>query len=202
MNPPGPLIGRHGVLVADRFLGDVHLRPAVLQLGQNSIPARSSTEVDRRDCRRGLVSIVRGRVGDVRACWRPKPPALPYPEQSGPSNRKAHKSVKITIDSSEPLEDALRVLGAMYRVDLVVTAAPAAETDGDTFVAASSAGVTSAATRKKRRSSGRTRGSGRKAGGPVSNAELRTWAKQHGYAVADRGRVPRAVLDAYRASQS
>ncbi len=130
-----------------------------------------------------------------------KPPALPYPEQSGPSNRKAHKSVKITIDSSEPLEDALRVLGAMYRVDLVVTAAPAAETDGDSFVAAN-AGVASAAPRKKRRSTGRTRGSGRKAGGPVSNAELRSWAKQHGYAVADRGRVPRAVVDAYRAAQS
>lgn len=110
--------------------------------------------------------------------------------------------MKITIDSSEPLEDALRVLGAMYRVDLVVTAAQAAEADGDAFVAASSAGVTSAAPRKKRRSSGRTRGSGRKAAGPVSNAELRSWAKQHGYAVADRGRVPRAVVDAYRAAQS
>jgi hypothetical protein len=107
--------------------------------------------------------------------------------------------VKVTIDSSEPLEDTLRVLGSMYRVNLVVAAAPAEDTGGDTSVAASSAGATLAAPRKKRRPSGRTRGSGRRTGGPVSNSELRSWAKEHGYAVADRGRVPRAVVDAYRA---
>ncbi len=135
--------------------------------------------------------------------WRPVTSGVALSRgKPAPPIEREHKSVKVTIDSSEPLEDTLRVVGAMYRVNLVVAAAPAAETGGDTFVAASRTSATSAAPRKKRRPSKRTRGSGQRTGAPVSNAELRSWAKQHGYAVADRGRLPRAVVDAYRAAQS
>jgi hypothetical protein len=40
----------------------------------------------------------------------------------------------------------------------------------------------------------------RSAGSP-SNAEVRSWARQNGLTVSDRGRVPASVLTAYRNAQ-
>lgn len=38
-----------------------------------------------------------------------------------------------------------------------------------------------------------------KAGRPPSDAaEVRRWAREHGYSLPDRGRIPHAVLDAYQ----
>jgi Lsr2 len=38
-------------------------------------------------------------------------------------------------------------------------------------------------------------------GGARDTAAVREWARAHGYAVSDRGRIPRRVLDAFTASQ-
>jgi hypothetical protein len=39
------------------------------------------------------------------------------------------------------------------------------------------------------------------ASGQVSTAAVRSWARDNGYAVADRGRVPAEVVTAYRNAQ-
>jgi hypothetical protein len=36
----------------------------------------------------------------------------------------------------------------------------------------------------------------------VSNAEVRSWAREHGYMVAERGRLPAEVVQAYRAART
>jgi hypothetical protein len=46
-------------------------------------------------------------------------------------------------------------------------------------------------------------GAGRASAGKASAGEtraIRNWARQHGHQVSDRGQIPRAVLDAYRAA--
>ena len=106
--------------------------------------------------------------------------------------------MKISIDSNEPLEDVLRVVGAVYHVTLSV--APA------------EIGQDKAATSERSRGRSPRPGHGRRASrngsnGPsrsgkdrakVSNAELRSWARENGQAVNVRGRVPAAVIAAYR----
>jgi hypothetical protein len=116
--------------------------------------------------------------------------------------------VKVTIDSSEPLDDALRVLGALYDVTLVVST-PVADTSGEAqeeIVARPVRGGarpsrrgTAAKDRAPRTPKGRG-GRTRKNVAPVGTAELRSWARDNGYAVSDRGRVATSVLQAYDAA--
>jgi hypothetical protein len=93
--------------------------------------------------------------------------------------------VKLTLDSSEPLEDAMRVLGALYGVKLVI------DTDGQ------------AADRRNDNRSSRIRRTRRRSipaqrAVRSNNAEIRTWARHHGLSVNDRGRIPATVKAAYR----
>ena len=41
---------------------------------------------------------------------------------------------------------------------------------------------------------------GRAAGGRQRSGDIRAWARQHGLAVNERGRIPASVLEQYRAS--
>jgi Lsr2 len=60
------------------------------------------------------------------------------------------------------------------------------------------AGRPGAATKaNSRRTPAKTRRQGR---GAVDNAVVRTWARDHGYTVSDRGRIPRHVLEAFASS--
>jgi hypothetical protein len=113
--------------------------------------------------------------------------------------------MKVTIDSAEPLADALRVVGAVYDVTL-------AQVD-DTPVLGAAAGNT----RTSRRSATSTNGSSRRtatskstqrAGTPksqrssrkattVSTSDIRKWAQAHGHAVSGRGTLPAKVKTAY-----
>jgi len=122
--------------------------------------------------------------------------------------------LKLTIDSAESLEDTLRVVGALYNVTLEVS-------PNGTAGQGSSRGTrreTSASARPTRgaRGSGPGRsakgGAGKKAtgrrartrsgvDGQVSIATVRSWARENGYTVADRGRVPSEVVTAYRDAQ-
>jgi hypothetical protein len=119
--------------------------------------------------------------------------------------------VKISVDSSEPLEDALRVLGALYGVTLVVS-------PGEHGVAEPTRKPVAKPARK--RSTSRKRlaavenhpvGAAAEAGegpsgsevaaasaGAASSAQVRAWARENGLRVSDRGRVSASVVDAYR----
>jgi len=105
--------------------------------------------------------------------------------------------VKISIDSTEPLQDVLRVIGAAYEVTLAV-----AQEGGRSvppLVEASSRAGSSRRVRGRGTSGRPSAGRTKSTGGPakVSSAELRSWARQNGYAVRDRGRVPAAVVAAH-----
>jgi hypothetical protein len=111
--------------------------------------------------------------------------------------------VKVTIDSSEPLEDALRVLGALYQVTVVVdssgdTGASPAPGAGGSVTATSRTARPGATAAARPKGAARRRKRGRARSEPVSNADLRAWAREQGYAVADRGRLPGEILRAYQ----
>ena len=118
-------------------------------------------------------------------------------------------ALKLTIDSSETLEDTLRVVGALYNVTLEVPAngAKARRSAKNTGTSGSSRPARAAGARAQRRPvdrqpSNRGRGrqarAGTRAHGPVNAAAVRSWAREHGYTVADRGRMPAEVLTAYQ----
>ena len=115
--------------------------------------------------------------------------------------------MKVTIDSSEPLDDAIRVLGALYDVTLVVSPSVAG-TSGEARDKVPARPVRAGA-RPSHRGSVQERalrtpkgrgGRARKGAPPVETAELRTWARDNGYAVSDRGRVATSVVQAYDAA--
>jgi hypothetical protein len=132
--------------------------------------------------------------------------------------------LKLTLDSSEPLEDAMRVLGALYGVTLVVSpddqdgtrsarktatkpgkksASKPAGSKGTVNRAPSAArqarpvvpSTKTAAARSKQKTA-------RRSVNASSNAEVRSWARQNGFTVSDRGRLPASVVTAYRNTQS
>jgi len=47
----------------------------------------------------------------------------------------------------------------------------------------------------------RRRGGGRHSNGSNDVSAIRAWAKEHGYELGDRGRIPAEVLNAYEASK-
>jgi Lsr2 len=129
--------------------------------------------------------------------------------------------VKLTLDSTEPLDDAMRVVGALYGVTLAVSAEEAEEPPSIEEKSTSPA-------RRRRSARGRTpSGKARTATTAVrtgasaesiqeaektppvppvsdvapSNAEVRSWARQSGLTISDRGRIPAAVVTAYQDSQ-
>ena len=109
--------------------------------------------------------------------------------------------MRISIESTEPLEDVIRVVGAAYNVTLTVattneatTSAPAATTKGR--------GRSRTATDKAPRARSNGRGRPAQRDTKVSNDDLRSWARENGHTVSDRGRIPMAVVAAYRDAQA
>lgn len=129
--------------------------------------------------------------------------------------------MRLTIDSTEALEDTLRVVGALYNVTLEVSPngtkadGPGQETGNGAPASAGSTRGTrgsgrprsgnraprkraaSKPARSKQARSGRAR-AGSSADARVSTPAVRSWARENGYTVADRGRVPAEVITAYR----
>ena len=104
--------------------------------------------------------------------------------------------MKLTVDSNEPLEDAMRVLGALYGVTLVVS-----REVPDARRPAQKSGVTSkkrSPARKPRAGASAVDADAGESAGSPSNAEVRAWARRTGLSVSDRGRVPASVLKEYR----
>ena len=121
-------------------------------------------------------------------------------------------ALKLTIDSTETLEDTLRVVGALYNVTLEARAngATGNRSAKNTGTSSSSRPARATGARARRRPgnsapSNRARGrkarAGARATAPVNAAAVRSWARENGYNVADRGRVPAEVLTAYQDSQ-
>jgi Lsr2 len=114
--------------------------------------------------------------------------------------------LKVTIDSSEPLTDTLRVVGALYNVTLEVAGdAESVTSPSDTAGKASSPAVakprTGRARAPRKSTTGRRARSGASKAGSASTSTVRAWARENGYAIADRGRVPAEVVAAYRKSR-
>ena len=112
--------------------------------------------------------------------------------------------MKVTIDSSEPLDDALRVLGAVYNVQLAVTGPVLATTDTAlpraTKAAAATKQPVAGASRTTR---GRhTKNTATPSSKAPSSKELRAWAQANGHRVSGRGRVPSTLMDAYRSAHN
>lgn len=115
--------------------------------------------------------------------------------------------MKVTIDSSEPLAETLRVIGAMYNINLAVIE------QRDEGEAPDKARVRESVASKRRssgqsaqgsmRSSAKTasRRSGRKAQS-VSVADMRSWAQSNGHTVNARGTLPASVKAAYAEAHS
>jgi Lsr2 len=138
----------------------------------------------------------------------------------GISTRRKATALKLTLDSSEPLEDAMRVVGALYGVTLNVSAAEAGEAPSEARITSAQRTSEPAGTKAAIDGSpsaikgARTRAPGRKTrarkatasataqSSSPNNAEVRSWARQSGLTINDRGRIPASVLTAYRDSQS
>ena len=88
--------------------------------------------------------------------------------------------------------------GTEYAIDLSSKNRKALEKALRPYVAAGTkvSGRRSGATR-----SARSKRSGNSGNSAVDLAAVRAWAKENGHQVSDRGRLPKAVLDAYAASQ-
>ncbi len=116
--------------------------------------------------------------------------------------------MKVTIDSSEPLADALRVIGAVYNVSL-------AQVDEGPSVGISGTARTSE--RQKATGNGSRRTTDRKSLKPAaaskttkakrqapaaSSSDIRRWALANGQTVSSRGTLPAAVQAAYTAAHT
>jgi hypothetical protein len=103
-------------------------------------------------------------------------------------------TVQLTIDTNQDLDDVIRVVGALYNVQLGVVGAvkPASVVPSPRGRGRSTSSHGSA-----RRRSGR-----RPSSGAASTAEVRAWAQTHGYEVNSRGRLPADVKTAFDAASS
>ena len=107
--------------------------------------------------------------------------------------------MQLTIDSNEPLERVLDVVGSLYGVRLAVST--------ETPEAPAAAGSPSRRRAAPRARPARSRGSAVPARShrsrptattsPPDTATIRQWAQANGVAVKDRGRIPASVVAAY-----
>jgi len=108
--------------------------------------------------------------------------------------------LKVTIDSTEPLADAIRVIGALYNVNLAQV--PADDTTTTTADAAQDQPLDAATAKPSRNSrakttSAPTRTSRRRRTTAANSSDVRAWAVANGHAVSNRGTLPAAIKTAY-----
>jgi hypothetical protein len=131
--------------------------------------------------------------------------------------RRKATALKLTLDSSEPLEHAMRVLGALYGVTMILStdeedaSKPTRENGTKPASSKSTARRKPSAARQGRPvapatdaatdAAESTQETAPRSAGSPSNAEVRSWARQNGLTVSDRGRVPASVVTAYRNAQ-
>jgi Lsr2 len=109
--------------------------------------------------------------------------------------------VQLSIDSTEPLDKVLAVVGALYGVELSVAAPVESAAPPNDRPNADTAQVeaTGKALRKRQPEARASRRAQAAKPDPVA---VRTWARTNGHEVSNRGRVPATVLAAYTAAGS
>ncbi len=130
--------------------------------------------------------------------------------------------MRLTVDSKDPLQDVLAVVGAMYGVPLQVAAADAGDAPAGTAAPEGAGEGTgddagegtaderaaarpSRARRAPRRAAAAearpSRASARARGGDaVDSRAVRAWARENGHDVSARGRLSASLVEAYRAA--
>ncbi|MFL6132229.1 MAG: histone-like nucleoid-structuring protein Lsr2 [Nocardioidaceae bacterium] len=145
---------------------------------------------------------------DISLLLRPKTPSFWCV-----STRRKATALKLTLDSSEPLEDAMRVVGALYGVTLAVSAnqaegPPSVEQDkgpaarSKKAVGKTPGGKRAASAPRARARALNTLPTGSPGPASSNNAEVRSWARQSGLTINDRGKIPASVMAAYRDSHA
>jgi len=111
--------------------------------------------------------------------------------------------MKVTIDSSEPLADALRVIGALYNVELAEGAGtddaspgPGPATSNRPARSATIKASRRAPAKRSKTSSASRSPRGRRSTG-ANSSEIRAWAIANGHAVSDRGTLPSKIKTGY-----
>ena len=108
--------------------------------------------------------------------------------------------MQLTIDSNEPLERVLDVVGSLYGVRLAVSLAPPRHRPRPVHAprrraaprarpARSRGSAVPARSHRSRPTASTT--------SPPDSATVRRWAQANGVAVKDRGRIPASVVAAY-----
>jgi len=106
--------------------------------------------------------------------------------------------VQLTIDSTEPLESVLAVLGSVYQVQLAAAARSVAPTASLPAPTAKPMKGTRAPGRTATSSTGGSRRGRSNSSAPVDASAVRAWAREHDIVVSVRGRIPASLLSAYR----
>ena len=108
--------------------------------------------------------------------------------------------MKVTIDSTEPLADAIRVIGALYDVNLGEVATDDTPTAGaaQEQPPRAATGTSSRRSRAKIAKASTPSGTGRRRRAHAAgSSDVRAWAVANGHAVSNRGTLPAAVKAAY-----
>jgi len=109
--------------------------------------------------------------------------------------------VQLTIDSTEPLEAVLAVLGSVYQVQLSAAPRSVAPTASAAAPTGKATKGTRAPGRTAKSSTGATVGSRRgrsSSAAAVDSSAVRAWAREHDMAVSVRGQLPAGLVGAYR----
>ncbi len=109
--------------------------------------------------------------------------------------------MQLTIDSTEPLESVLAVLGSVYQVQLSATGRSDAPTPSGPAPTAKAKTGTRSPGRAAKSTTAAAGGSGRgrsNSSPAADSSTVRAWARENDMAVSVRGQLPAAVLDAYR----
>lgn len=114
--------------------------------------------------------------------------------------------MKVTIDSTEPLQDALRVIGALYNVTLTqaepvtdratTTTRTTRTRRPDATADSGSATKPSPQAAAPGSAAGRSRRTAETAAAPKTS-DIRAWAHANGHQISDRGPLPSAVIAEY-----
>lgn len=120
--------------------------------------------------------------------------------------------MRLTIDSAEPLERVLSVVGSLFQVELAVKAestetpevatGDSPEITGAPAVATRRGRTAGASPRRRRTASAATPASAPVAETAPDTAKVRAWAREHDVAVSPRGRLSGSVLKQYQDAQS
>jgi hypothetical protein len=120
------------------------------------------------------------------------------------SNTSRGETLKVTIHSTEPLDDALRVIGALYNVTLnaVDETTPSQEPGvarGSQRSALSNGNSSrrSTSTTSRRGSHNRKPKREGRSAPSVSTSEIRSWAQANRHAVSSHGTLPASIKAAY-----